>query len=211
VRRCYGVSQLEPVRQPSHRLTQHKRLGSFCLSVSWDREQGAHLLMKGSKLEAATAGWSCFFSKSARSARHSRAFLCQRRRHGDRASDSPPHRGSTRLADGEAGRRPARRDRALATSTARNDLKDGRWAHESGLPPRHPSGCLRRRPPKPDHRRSMDGGSLGVRARSGPQSSLGRTALGAPSSVLDSPGSDPTKTRRWAPGSRRPSRLSPAG
>ena len=57
-RRCYGSPRLEPVREPSHRLTQHKRLGSRFLGVPLGSRVGTHLLMKGSKLEAVPAGWS---------------------------------------------------------------------------------------------------------------------------------------------------------
>ena len=50
--------RLEPVREPSHRLTQHKRRGSRSLSVPWDREEAPTLYFKGSKPEAVPAGWS---------------------------------------------------------------------------------------------------------------------------------------------------------
>jgi tRNA-uridine 2-sulfurtransferase len=59
------------VREPSQRLTQHKRLGGRTLSVSWDREEAPALHFKGSKPGAATAGWSLFSI-----ARDGRSTLC---------------------------------------------------------------------------------------------------------------------------------------
>jgi very-short-patch-repair endonuclease len=52
------------VREPSQRLTQHKRLGGRSLSVSWDREEAPALHFKGSKPGAVPAGWSPFRSVS---------------------------------------------------------------------------------------------------------------------------------------------------
>jgi very-short-patch-repair endonuclease len=48
------------VREPSHRLTQHKRRGGRSLLVLWDPEEAPTLFFKGSKPGAATAGWSLF-------------------------------------------------------------------------------------------------------------------------------------------------------
>jgi Protein of unknown function (DUF559) len=48
------------VREPSHRLTQHKRRGGRSLLVLWDLEEAPTLFFKGSKPGAATAGWSLF-------------------------------------------------------------------------------------------------------------------------------------------------------
>ncbi len=50
--------RLEPVREPSHRLTQHKRRGSRSLSAPWGCEEVPTLSFKGSKPEAVPAGWS---------------------------------------------------------------------------------------------------------------------------------------------------------
>lgn len=48
------------MREPSHRLTQHKRRGGRSLLVLWDPEEAPTLFFKGSKPGAATAGWSLF-------------------------------------------------------------------------------------------------------------------------------------------------------
>lgn len=58
------AARLEPVREPSQRLTQHKRLGSRSLAALWGREEAPALLFKGSKPEAVTAGWGLFFVPS---------------------------------------------------------------------------------------------------------------------------------------------------
>jgi very-short-patch-repair endonuclease/predicted transcriptional regulator of viral defense system len=48
------------VREPSHRLTQHKRRGGRSLLILRDPEEAPTLFFKGSKPGAATAGWSLF-------------------------------------------------------------------------------------------------------------------------------------------------------
>lgn len=48
------------MREPSHRLTQHKRRGGRSLLVLRDPEEAPTLFFKGSKPGAATAGWSLF-------------------------------------------------------------------------------------------------------------------------------------------------------
>lgn len=48
------------MREPSHRLTQHKRRGGRSLLVLLDPEEAPTLFFKGSKPGAATAGWSLF-------------------------------------------------------------------------------------------------------------------------------------------------------
>ncbi len=49
------------MREPSHRLTQHKRRGGRSLLVLRDPEEAPTLFFKGSKPGAATAGWSLFY------------------------------------------------------------------------------------------------------------------------------------------------------
>lgn len=48
------------MREPSHRLTQHKRRGGRSLLTLWGPEEAPTLYFKGSKPGAATAGWSLF-------------------------------------------------------------------------------------------------------------------------------------------------------
>lgn len=49
------------MREPSHRLTQHKRRGGRSLLVLWDPEEAPTLFFKGSKPGAATAALEPFF------------------------------------------------------------------------------------------------------------------------------------------------------
>ncbi len=61
------------MREPSHRLTQHKRRGGRSLLVLWDPEEAPTLFFKGSKPGAATAGWSLFSWQSLDTRRATRA------------------------------------------------------------------------------------------------------------------------------------------
>ena len=66
--------RLEPVREPSHRLTQHKRRGSRSLSVPVGSRGGAHPLLQGIKARGGNGGLGPHFRSSrdsiAPSARH---------------------------------------------------------------------------------------------------------------------------------------------
>ncbi len=103
------------MREPSHRLTQHKRRGGRSLLVLWDPEEAPTLFFKGSKPGAATAGWGLFFAGLVRqdvwgeishSARHTCAETHHPRGHGQRALSSAlswrrdPHLASHRYTTG---------------------------------------------------------------------------------------------------------------
>ncbi len=154
------------MREPSHRLTQHRRCGSRSLKTPWGCEEAPTLYFKGSKPEAVSAGWSLVYvPQNCPLAHHPCGAVCNGRADDQRNVFSPCHTWKKdaaflRSGDRRACRTTARRGGAAAVDRARTGAGGNRGADRPRAaapdPPRrvrgwspliHPPCALDRRDP----------------------------------------------------------------
>lgn len=204
------------MREPSHRLTQHKRRGGRSLLVLWDPEEAPTLYFKGSKPGAATAGWSLFscairnacWGKICPCAHHPRVRACHAR--ADGAPGKPPdlHRtpnggwmqvGADGSLDRRAGWTSAWRCRATTVARSRHRTPGGRRPAGAWVSPLDPSRCVRGWPLGSYSARPLDGRRARVWARCGVEPPVCCGSVGATRRFRSARG-DQARAVQGAPG-----------